>query len=111
MIILDTNVLAELMKEKPDKNVLIWTENQPTMSLFTTTFTQAEILYGIELLPPSQRRGVLEIEAIAVFEEDFAGRVLSFDSDAASMRATRGFKLPDSDSNRRVPSPSADLCS
>ena len=83
MIILDTNVLTELMKRKPDKNVLIWTENQPTMSLFTTTISQAEILYEIELLPPSKRRSALEIEAIAVFEEDFSGRVLAFDSDAA----------------------------
>ena len=39
--------------------------------------------YELELLPPSKRRNALEIEAIAVFEEDFAGRVLSFDSDAA----------------------------
>jgi predicted nucleic acid-binding protein len=45
--------------------------------------TQGEILYGIRLLADGQRRRKLWDAASAIFEEDFAGRVLSFDNDAA----------------------------
>ncbi len=56
MIILDTNVLSELMKPKKAEIVRIWAAQQSLMSLFTTTITQAEILYGIALLPAEKRR-------------------------------------------------------
>ncbi|QEI40371.1 Toxin FitB [Dolichospermum sp. UHCC 0315A] len=51
MIILDTNVISELMKTQKSAIVREWVAAQPLMSLFTTTITQAEILYGIALLP------------------------------------------------------------
>ncbi len=56
MIILDTNVLSELMKLKKSELVRSWAAQQSLMSLFTTTITQAEILYGIALLPAGKRR-------------------------------------------------------
>ena len=83
MIILDINVLSEVMKPAPSPRVLEWLANEPASGLFTTAITQAEILYGIELLPRGRRRAALESAVEAMFEEDFAGRVLPFDSDAA----------------------------
>ena len=53
------------------------------MTLFTTTITQAEILYGIALLPAGKRREELSQAAQLMFSEDFAGRVLPFDQAAA----------------------------
>ena len=53
------------------------------MTLFTTTITQAEILYGIALLPVGKRREELSQAAQLMFSEDFAGRVLPFDQAAA----------------------------
>ena len=50
MIILDTNVLSELMKSQPDKLVVRWIGRHQATSLFITTLTQAEILYGLEIL-------------------------------------------------------------
>jgi len=47
MIILDTNVLSELMKPEPQPRVRRWVASQPVASLFTTTVTEAEILYGL----------------------------------------------------------------
>ena len=52
-------------------------------SLFTTTLCQAEIYYGLALLPEGKRREALQAAARAKFEEDFAGRILPFDMDAA----------------------------
>ena len=83
MIILDTNVLSELMRPKPSANVLRWIEKQPEMEVFTTSITEAEIFYGIEILPQGKRRDILTAVADAVFAEDFSGRVFGFDSEAA----------------------------
>ena len=83
MIVLDTNVLSETLKSTPDPRVLAWFGDQRRASLFTTTITHAEILYGLELLPDGARKQTLSTAINAVFDEDFAGRLLNFDSDAA----------------------------
>ncbi|MBT3556968.1 MAG: type II toxin-antitoxin system VapC family toxin [Rhodospirillales bacterium] len=87
MIIVDTNVLSELMRHEPDPSVVGWVKAQATTSLFATTITQAEILYGIRLLPHSKRRAEIEEAAREMFQADFTGRVLPFDGDAAQAYA------------------------
>lgn len=83
MIVLDTNVLSELMKPRPDANVMRWVAAQPTSGLYTSTITQAEILHGVLLLAPGRRRDAIDAAARAMFDEDFAGRILPFGSRAA----------------------------
>ena len=83
MIVLDTNVISELMRAAPDARVLAWIADQPMAGLFTTTLTQAEILYGLALLPEGGCRDALLAAAQPMFEVDLAGRVLPFDRDAA----------------------------
>ncbi len=83
-ILLDTNVLSELLRTQPDQGVLAWFAKQPADSLFVSAVTQAEMLLGARLLPRSKRRQQLEEALDAMFQEDFAGRVLPFDSAAAS---------------------------
>jgi toxin FitB len=85
MIILDTNVLSEVMKPAPSPRVLRWLGQYPPLQLFTTAITQAEILYGLELLPKGKRRSALQSAVEAMFGEDFAGRILPFDSEAARL--------------------------
>jgi toxin FitB len=87
MIVLDTNVLSEVLRRVPDPSVLDWLANQPRASLFTTTVTRGEILYGIRLLSDGKRRRGLWDAAKKIFDEDFADQVLSFDCDAADMYA------------------------
>lgn len=83
MILLDTNVLSELMRAKPAAEVLTWVDAQPSSELFTSAITVAEILYGIARMPDGKRKqGLLEL-ATLMFEEDFAGRILPFDTEAA----------------------------
>jgi hypothetical protein len=83
MIILDTNVLSELMRPKPSPGVVGWVARQPAAELFTTSITEAEIFYGIELLTKGKRREGLLAAAEAMFAEDLAGRIFGFESDAA----------------------------
>ena len=87
MIILDTNVLSELMKPAPLRRVALWVAARSARSLYVTTITQAEILHGVLLLPSGRRRKAIETAAISMFEEEFAGRVLAFGSDAAASYA------------------------
>ena len=82
MIILDTNVLSELMRPKPSPHVVAWIAQQPAADLFTTAITEAEIFYGIELLATGKRHSALLAAAEGMFTEDFAGRILAFESDA-----------------------------
>lgn len=87
MIVLDTNVLSETLKLAPDSRVLKWFRAQRRSALFTTTITRAEILYGVGLLADGARKQALSLAVQAIFEEDFAGRLLTFDSDAADIYA------------------------
>jgi predicted nucleic acid-binding protein len=83
VIVLDTNVLSNLMRPKPSAQVVAWIAQQPLVDLYTTAITEAEIFYGIQLLAKGKRRDGLLAAAEGMFTEDFAGRVLAFESDAA----------------------------
>jgi predicted nucleic acid-binding protein len=87
MILLDTNVLSELMKANPADQVLAWVDAQPATELFISTITVAEILYGISRMPDGKRREQLSKAAEQMFKGEFAGRLLSFDYEAAGFYA------------------------
>lgn len=83
MILLDTNVLSELMRSKPDPRVLAWVDAQPASLLVICSITVAEVLYGIARMPDGKRKqGLLDIASV-MFNEDFSGSILPFDADAA----------------------------
>jgi predicted nucleic acid-binding protein len=84
MILLDTNVLSELMRPAPDQAVERWLGDQPVTSVFISAITEAELRYGVALLPAGKRRLTLVSVIEAMLGEDFAGRVLPFDSAAAA---------------------------
>jgi toxin FitB len=83
MIVLDTNVLSEALRPSPEEAVLRWLARQNRDLVFTTTITQAEILYGIETAPPGKRRTRLHAAVEQLFSEEFHERILSFDVKAA----------------------------
>lgn len=83
MILLDTNVLSELMRPTPSPAVEKWMSGQPVAGIFLSTITEAELRYGLALLPEGQRQRRLVAQAEAMLVEDFAGRILTFDSPAA----------------------------
>jgi predicted nucleic acid-binding protein len=83
MIVLDTNVVSELMRQAPSPNVIAWVDQHPSEQVFVTAITAAEILFGIARLPDGRRRSVLAARTGELLEDDFAGRVLAFDGAAA----------------------------
>ena len=87
MFVLDTNVVSELMRERPNPEVLGWMDNQLTSSLIVTSVTEAEIRTGIAILPEGERQRGLAAAAERLFGLFFAERILPFDSDAAQAYA------------------------
>ena len=103
MILLDTNVVSEAMKPAPDEAVRAWLDEQAAETLFLSSVTIAELMFGIGALPEGKRKERLT-EALDGVMELFADRVLPFDVDAArryadlavkARTAGKGFPTPD----------------
>lgn len=85
---LDTNVVSELMRAQPDASVLRWMDAQSPPALWLNSVVVSELLYGVAKLPKGKRKEQLITAVAAMVDEDFAGRVLSFDVDAAAQYAS-----------------------
>ena len=103
MIILDTNVVSEAMKPEPHVAARAWLNNQLAETLYLSSVTLAELLFGIRALPAGTRKDSLTV-ALDGLLELFGDRVLPFDTDAARHYAElavtakaggRGFQTPD----------------
>ena len=58
--LLDTNVISELVKARPDHRVVRWVEDTDESRLFLSVLTLGEIRNGVERLRSGRRRGRLE---------------------------------------------------
>lgn len=85
--LLDTNILSELMKPQPSQSVEQWIDQQIQSTLFTSTITVSEMLYGAEALPDGKRKALFQHELSTLFEYDFNGRILPFSYLAAQQYA------------------------
>ena len=103
MIVLDTNVVSEAMKPEPHPAVRAWLNGQATETLYLSTVTVAELLFGIGALPVGRRKDLL-VQTLDGLMRLFRDRVLPFDMDAArcyaelavsAKTAGRGFPTPD----------------
>lgn len=103
MILLDTNVVSEAMKPEPHSNVRSWLNEQDVKTLFLSSVTLAELLFGIAALPAGKRKDNLS-QALDRLLGLFRDRLLTFDVDAARCYAElavtaksrgRGFPTPD----------------
>ena len=87
MIIVDTNVISELFRPAPAKQVETWLADQDGANLYFTTIGEAELRHGVAILPSGKRRTALTRAIEGILEEDFRDRILSFDRPAASAYA------------------------
>ena len=83
MFVLDTNVVSELIRPQPNPAVVAWVGARPAGSLFFTAIGEAEMRFGVAIMPAGARRSALAAEIDGMLREDFARRVLPFDSLAA----------------------------
>jgi predicted nucleic acid-binding protein len=96
MIILDTNVISELMRPKPSAQVATWVAQQPGTELFTTSITEAEIFYGIELLGRGKRREGLSAtaESLAKTLQEASWSLVVAEKRAGSCEAVAACRWP-----------------
>lgn len=103
MIVLDTNVISEAMKPEPHPSVRAWLNDQAAETLYLSSVTLAELLFGIGALPAGKRKDMLA-QTLDGLMGLFRNRVLPFDSDAARQYADlavtakvagQGFPTPD----------------
>ena len=78
--LLDTNCISELVRPKPDPQVLAWFDAAQEDSLYLSVLTLGEIRRGVAALPPSRRRTQLESWVEIEVRSRFADRVLPIDS-------------------------------
>lgn len=83
MIILDTNVISELLRPVPEARVVDWLGRMDGSTIYLTTITEAELRYGVAIMATGKRRDGLVRMIHQIMREDFAGRVLPFDSPSA----------------------------
>jgi predicted nucleic acid-binding protein len=103
VVVLDTNVVSEAMKPEPNAAVRAWLNNQAAETMYLSSVTLAELLFGIRALPAGKRKNLLDL-AVTELLELFEDRILPFDTDAARHYAElavaardggRGFPTPD----------------
>ena len=87
MIILDTDVLSALMRDRPELVIEKWLDRQPRESIWTTAVTILEIRFGLAVMPLGRRRAGLQREFEATLAETLEGRIMPFDSAAAEATA------------------------
>ncbi len=80
MILLDTNVVSEVIKAHPDRMVARWLVGRPKDDVFISAITEAELRFGVALLPEGRRRSAIADAVEGLVADDFAGRILPFDS-------------------------------
>jgi predicted nucleic acid-binding protein len=106
LILLDTNVVSEPLKPGGGAPAVVaWLNDQALETLFLTTFTVAELLYGIAVMPAGRRHDTLAGRIANEVLPQFDGRILPFDAAAAQANATlraaaraAGRTVPDTDS-------------
>jgi predicted nucleic acid-binding protein len=79
--LLDTNVLSELRRLKPEPKVVAFVESQPLERLYVSAVTLAEIRFGIELVADANRRAELNDWLALNVRPQFEQRVLQFTED------------------------------
>jgi predicted nucleic acid-binding protein len=87
MIILDTRVVSEALKPRPNAAVLRWLNGQNEDDLHLAAISLSELLSGVEIMPPGKRRDYLRLRMRAFFHNLFGGRILAFGVEAAERHA------------------------
>ncbi len=87
MIILDSNVLSELMRPKPEARVIAWLDRQPQTSIWTTSMTVFEIRLGLQVMPVGKRRAIYT-QGFERLLDEIDHRIAPFDSEAGQQAST-----------------------
>ena len=83
MLVIDTNVASELMRPVPTPSVAAWIAERDAAEMYLTAVSEAELRFGVAILPAGKRRDALDAAMRRWLDLGFANRILPFDSAAA----------------------------
>ncbi|MYL01809.1 MAG: type II toxin-antitoxin system VapC family toxin [Gammaproteobacteria bacterium] len=83
MFAIDTNVASELMRPELTPAVAAWIAERDAQKMYLTAVSEAELRYGVAIMPVGKRRNALEAAMTRWLDLGFRERVLPFDSAAA----------------------------
>ena len=86
--LLDTNVVSEWVKPRPEPRVVAWLADADEDGVFISVVTVGELRHGIDRLPSSRRRERLDEWLREELLQRFEGRVLSIDAAVANAWGT-----------------------
>ena len=81
--LLDTNVVSEWTKPRPDSGVVAWLAEADEDRVFISVMTLAELRYGVERMPTGARRNRLDTWVSEQLPARFEARVLPIDAETA----------------------------
>jgi toxin FitB len=87
--LLDTNVVSEWVKSRPNSGVVSWLAAVDEDRVFISVVTLAELRYGIERMAEGRRRNRLEGGLRNELPTRFEGRAFPVDSSVADARGAR----------------------
>jgi predicted nucleic acid-binding protein len=87
VIVLDTNVVSELMRQEPDAKITAWLDGFLRREIWITAISIFELRFGIELHAKARRKSQLEHSLAQILESGFRDRILNFDEKAANAAA------------------------
>ncbi len=87
MLILDTNVVSELMRDAPNQGVIEWLDVQPRQAVWITAITVMELHHGVQSLAPGRRKSALQVALDRLTADKIEDRVAVFDDAAAKVTA------------------------
>ena len=82
--LLDTNVISEGAKPRPDPGVMDWTASVDEEQLFLSVVSLAELRHGIERLESGRRKAALDLWLISQLPARFETRLLPIDAETAN---------------------------
>jgi predicted nucleic acid-binding protein len=100
VIILDTNVVSELMRPRPEPSVVSWVDRLDPAIVMLTAITAAELRTGVARMPRGRRRDEIDHRIELLLTGTFDGQVLPFDvtcsipfAAVVTLRAAQGLPI------------------
>jgi len=92
--LVDTNIISEMTKAKPNKGVAKWFSSNFETDMFISVMSIGEIVFGIEKLTDENRKMKLSAWLDDVIENGFSGRIIDIDTDVMTTWGKMSAKLP-----------------
>ena len=91
--LVDTNVISEMTKKRPDNNIMKWLENTATADMFISVISIGELVYGVAKLSDGTKKTELSAWLNVLKHEIFEDRIVDIDINVMEIWGEMSAKL------------------